>query len=154
MFPIKHLIFGLIFSIILLLVFPQITILGFLIIFISAVLIDIDHYLYYIYKKKDFNLKKSYNWFVNNGKKFLSLSKKQRNKSYLGFCFLHGVEILSLFFILGIFISRYFFFIFIGFAFHLILDFIIEIVYFGRTDKIALIYSFWRGRKSKFIDSV
>ena len=120
MLPSKHFIFGLMFVGFLYFIFPKITFIGFLIILSSTVLIDVDHYIYYIYKKKSFNLKNAYKWFIQIEKKLLSLPWKQRNKFQTGFCFLHGIEVLFVLLILGIFISKYFLFVFVGFAFHLL----------------------------------
>ena len=139
MLPLKHFIYGLIFAGFLYFIFPKIELAGFLIIIFSTVLIDVDHYLYYIYKKKDFNLKNSYRWFIENQKKLLSLPWKQRNKFQTGFCFLHGIEVLFVLLILGIFISKYFLFVFTGFAFHLLLDSIDQTTYWDRISKVSLV---------------
>ena len=56
MYPSKHLIFGLIFSLVLYLVFQEIGIPGFLTIWLASFLIDVDHYLYYAISKKDISL--------------------------------------------------------------------------------------------------
>lgn len=139
MLPLKHFILGLIFAGFLYLVFPKITLTGFLLIFLSTFLIDIDHYFYYIYKKKNFNITKSYKWFIKNKKEFLSLPWKERSKFKTGFCFLHGIEILFILLLLWIFVSKYFLFIFVGFAFHLLLDSIHQTIYWDRIDKFSLI---------------
>lgn len=153
MYPTQHIFLGIIFSSILLFIFPQIGLLGFLIILSSTILIDVDHYIYYVYKKKDWSLKKAYNWFIKNQKKFFSLSRKQRNKFYTGFCFLHGIEVLLILFLLS-FISKYFLFIFMGCAFHLFLDLIHQTTYFDRLDRISLIYDFLKFRKLRFIEGM
>ena len=152
MLPTRHLIFGITFSLILLFLFPQIGLIGFLIIILSTVLIDVDHYLYYVYKKKDWSLKHAYNWFIENKKKFLFLSRKQRNKFYRGFCFLHGIEILILLFILGKFLSIYFYYILIGVSFHLFLDYINQLTYLGRIDKFSLLHDFLKLKRLKSIE--
>lgn len=153
MYPSKHIIFGILFSGICYLLFPKIEIIGASIIFLSTVLIDVDHYIYYIYKKKDFNLKNAYNWFIKSVNKFLSLPIKQRNNVYTAFCFLHGIEILLLLLILTSF-SKYFFFILIGFSFHLLLDYINEIPQKNRIDKLSLIYDHFKFKKLKNIENV
>ena len=68
MLPKKHIILGLIFSLTLIFLFPAIGWKGFGVIFLSSVFIDIDHYLYFIFKKKDINLMNSYNWFIKKRK--------------------------------------------------------------------------------------
>src|SRR3989344_2064766 len=72
MLPKYHALLGFIFSAIVFLIFPQIKLIGALIIFLSSFLIDVDHYLYYIIIKKDFSLKNAYNYHLdirNNNKK-------------------------------------------------------------------------------------
>jgi len=152
MYPLPHLISGIIFSLILFFIFPQINLIGSFIIVISTVLIDIDHYIYFIYKKKDWNLKNAYDWSIEVCKKFSSLPKTQRNKFYSGFCFLHGIEILIILIILGILVSKYFLFIFIGFLFHLFSDVIYQIVQRERVDKLSLVHDFLKFRKLKLIE--
>lgn len=139
MHPTQHLIFGIIFSSLILFLFPQIGLTGFLIILSSTVLIDVDHYLYYVYKKKDFSLRNAYKWFIENKKKLLSLPWKQRNKFQTGFYFLHGIEVLLILLILWIFVSKYFLFVFAGFAFHLLLDSIDQTTYWDRISKVSLV---------------
>src|SRR3989339_195237 len=68
MLPRKHFILGLIFSGILVYFFDFSLIAG-AIVLLSSVLIDIDHYFYYVHKKNDWGLKNSYNWFVEPTKK-------------------------------------------------------------------------------------
>ena len=152
MLPQQHLIFGILFSAILLMLFPQLGLNGFFVIILSTVLIDMDHYVYLIYKKKDLNLKNAYNWVIEAGKKFYSLPKTERDKFYLGFYFLHGIEILFVLSVLGIFISKYFLFIFIGFSFHLLLDVIYQITRKRKITKVSLVHDFLKFRKLKLID--
>ena len=151
MYPKQHLFFGIIFSLILLLLFPQIGLIGFFLILFSTVLIDVDHYLYYVYKKKNWNLKNAYNWYIKEGEKWRSLPRKQRNRFYMCFCFLHGIEILLVLLLLSI-ISKYFFYIFIGITFHLILDILDQIRYRDRMDKLSILYDFLKFKKLKFIE--
>jgi len=122
MLPKTHIILGFILALILYLIFPkQIGILGALIILASSVLIDIDHYCYYIIKKKDFSLKNAYPLFYKNMKKFESLSSEERNKTYHPICLFHGFEILLVLFILAFFFN-FLYLVLIGFFFHLFLD--------------------------------
>lgn len=65
MLPKWHLLFGAIFSLILYLIFPQIGIFNISLIFLSSILIDFDHYLWTIKRKKYFNLKEVYLWNKN-----------------------------------------------------------------------------------------
>jgi len=146
MFPSRHIILGLIFSLIIFWIYPSVGLVGFFLIFSSSFLIDVDHYIYYVFKEKNHSLKKAYHWFVNKHRIFLSLSRSQRNKIYSGIFILHGIEILIALFLLYTFVSKYFLFIFMGFAFHLILDSIEQPIYWDRINKFSLIYDF---KKSK-----
>ncbi len=154
MIPRQHLFFGLIFVLILFFIFPQIGWIEFFIIIASTILIDFDHYVYYVYKKKNLNLKKAYYWFFENCKKYCSLSREQKNKYYTGFCFLHGVEILVILFFLGKFFSVYFYYILIGFSFHLFLDIVYQIYSKERVDKFSLIYDFFKFKKLKLMQEI
>lgn len=146
-----HIILGGLFSLILFLVFPAIGLIEFSLIFLSSFLIDVDHYTYYVYKKKDLSLKKAYKWFMKMEKKLLSLPRNQRNKISSNLVFLHGIEMLILLFLLG-FVSKYFFFIFIGFSFHLLLDMVKETSYHDRIDKFSLIYDYFKFKKLKKLE--
>ena len=79
--PKHHVLLGFIFSIIIFLIFPSIGILGFLLIFLSSFLVDVDHYLYYVYKNRKLSLRKAYMWHIRKRKKWYVLSRKKRNKS-------------------------------------------------------------------------
>jgi len=115
-------------------------------------MIDIDHYFYYVYKKKNLNPIKSIQWFLNKGKKYKKFSLTKKRKYYLSFPFLHGIEILIILFILGGLTSFYFYYILIGFLFHLIFDYIYEFTKRLRIDKISLIYDFIKFKKLKYLD--
>jgi len=151
MYPKHHFFLGIILALILFFIFPQIGWIGFFIILTATVLIDVDHYTYYVYKKKDWNLKKAYYWSFKNGKKYLSLPREQKDKYYTGFCFLHGIEILIILFFLGKFFSVYFYYILIGFSFHLFLDIIDQIIINKRIDKLSVIHDFFKFKKLKLI---
>jgi len=135
----QHIFFGLIFAVGIFLLFPQISLLGFSIIILSSVLIDIDHYFFYIYKKKDFNLKKAYQWFLQEDSHCRSLPWEQRGNLKGPLCVFHGIEVL-IFLIFLSFIFNYFIFVFAGFAFHLLLDSIEQTIYWNKIDKVSTIY--------------
>ena len=144
MLPKYHIILGFLFSLILWIIFPSISILGALIIFFSSFLIDVDHYLFYVFKNKIFSIKKAYNYFFELRKKAMTKSLKEKRikiANPLMYLF-HGIEVLLILFLLGFFINKIFLFIFIGFNFHLFLD-IVEQIYYGfRISKISLIFDF------------
>ncbi len=178
MYPKQHLFLGIIFAIFLFIFFSEIGIIGILIILLSAIFIDVDHYIYYVYqknyalprsflgfgnsrtlrcaisqefpnKKKDFSLINAYENSMDKTKKFLLLPKSERNNAYLGFYFLHGIEILFLILALSFF-SKYFLFIFAGFSFHLLLDIVHQTTYWDRIDKFSLIYDYIKFKDKKF----
>jgi hypothetical protein len=149
MLPRKHLIIAVLFTILLYFLFPKINIINLLILFSSSVLIDVDHYFYYIFKKRDLNLIKCYNWYRENVKKTLSLPKKERKKIYSGFYFFHGIEWIIILFLLGKFFFPVLSYVSFGFLLHFIADIPHEF-YIKRTmDKSSLIYNYYRLRKLK-----
>ena len=78
-----------------------------LIVFFANLLIDIDHYILYIFKFKSFNVLKANKYFMNHvGTSFL---------------FLHTAEFVILLLIFSLY-SNFAFFILMGFAVHLLLD--------------------------------
>jgi len=145
MLPKTHVILNLIISLALLFFLKPIYV---LIIFLSSILIDIDHYLYYIFEKRRFSLKSAYNWYLIERKKFhdLSLEEKKKHRYFL-FVF-HGLETLA---ILLIFSKRYpiLFFIFIGFSIHLIEDSIIATKFEYLKRKLFLSYATYLHTKNK-----
>ena len=142
MLPKYHILFGFLFALFLFLIFPFIGLFGFFIIFASSVLIDIDAYLNYIFTKKDFSLRNAIKYLSEKRIKVINLSKEQKAKIQSMIRVFHGIEVLLILFILGIFLNKIFLFIFIGFSFHLFLD-VLEQIYYGfRIAKVSLIYDF------------
>ena len=151
MLPKYHILLGFFFALFLFFIFPKIEVVGFLIIFLSSFLIDIDHYLYYVFKKRDLSLSRAYNWFLKRHKRLLSLSRKKRNEIYTEIHFLHGIEILIILLLLGLFVHKYFYFLLTGATFHLFLDIIYQKKIHDRLDRISLIYDFIKLRKYKWL---
>ncbi len=58
---------------------------------VATVGIDIDHYLYYVYKKGDWSLINATRWFMGKRKFLMGMGRKKRNEFYTGFYFLHGI---------------------------------------------------------------
>jgi len=123
MLPSSHIFLGAITSFFIFIIFPQIGWLAFLIIFLSSVLIDFDHYLYYVVKKKDFSLMNAYAWFIKNRDIWMALSKKEKEKFQQGIIIFHGIECWILLILLTL-ISRWFLFVLIGVLVHMVFDFI------------------------------
>jgi len=152
--PHKHLILGIILAAIIFLVYPQISILGLVIIVLSSVLIDIDHYFYYVYKKKKISPIKAYKWYRSHGKKCHTLTKEQKSQVHFGTYLLHGIEILIILLLLGFFVSEIFYFILIGFTFHLLIDLAVEIINDNYYNKISVIYAFLKSKGLTFIEDI
>ncbi len=147
MLPKLHFIAGIFFIFLIYLLFPQISLIGLLIIFLSSVFIDVDHYVYYILKERNLNLVKCYNWYILHLKKTLFLPMKERKNRYTGFYFFHGIEWIILLFLLGAYVHPFFSFVFVGFLFHWVIDTPHEF-YIKRTlDKSSLIWNYYRWRK-------
>lgn len=152
MFPKYHLILGILFVIILHFVFPQLSWLHLCIIFLSSFLIDIDHFIYYAYKKKlnlGFKtLREAYEWHKDRWRKEYTLSKEQRKKlrNPYGFYFFHGIEWIVILFLLGNICSllKY---IGMGFLFHLFTDLAYSFFNEGNLNKISVVYNFYKNHK-------
>jgi len=88
-----------------------------LLVLAGGVLIDIDHYLWYIYKHKSLNLISAYKFYINNVK------TNNYSNVYGILLIFHSIE----FFIVMTFLSFYIYFTFIfmiGLLFHYLLDLI------------------------------
>lgn len=146
MLPKWHILSGAIFSLILYFFF-NVSLLNSLIVFLASVLIDMDHYSYYIIKKRNWNLKKAQDFFKESRrlKELLVSNRKKYEDPLLIF---HGIEFWILL-ILFSFINRIFFWIFLGSIFHMLFDFIdlagSKIPFYT---KISQLYT-WRKNKNK-----
>jgi len=122
MLPKHHIIIGAIISLILYLLTP-ITIIQTLIIFLSSFLIDIDHYFYYVFKEKDFSLKRAYRYFIKIKQKFKKITKAQIKKYKLPLIVFHGIEFYILIIMLSFF-NSFFLFILFGILIHIFFDYV------------------------------
>lgn len=158
MLPKEHIIGGIIFSSIVLFLFPQIGLLGFFIIFLSSFAIDIDHYLYFVYRTKKLSIKKSISWYFINKDLFDKMSDKEKDQIFTGLCFLHGIEAMIILAILSFIFPTYssiFIYILLGFLFHQILDAIHLYIIKYRFDKvISFIYSVQVNKKRKLLQEL
>lgn len=123
MFVKYHIIIGLIASLALLLAFPQIGWFYALIIFFASFLLDFDHYLWYAVNKKDWNPLHAYKWMMKKVDFFRAMSLKERRKYKTFIMIFHGIECWIILILLT-FVHKIFFFVLIGVAIHMILDFI------------------------------
>jgi hypothetical protein len=149
MLPKYHIFFGILFTLSLYAFFPQTSLLYLAIVFLSSILIDGDHYVYYVFKKKNFSLIKALQWYKEGSKKMTSLSRTQRKGFYTGLYFLHGIEWIILLAILGRFFFPILTYVSIGFLFHFALDIPHEFYFKGTVHKISLIYSIYMSNKKK-----
>lgn len=151
MLPQSHFLFGFIFGGILYIFFSQIGILNFFIFLIATIFIDIDHYIYYICKEKKYGFVNAIKWFLKKRKILGKMSTKKYNSFYSSFYFLHGIELLISFLILGYFISDIFYFVALGIGFHLTLDYIDQIRRGIRVDKLSVFHDYFKYKKLKLL---
>lgn len=85
-----------------------------LIVFLSGFVFDIDHYFYYVIKKKDFSFFKAYMFSIPG----TTLWENHGDALHI----FHTVEFWSLLVILSVFIDNRIIFVFIGLMLHMILD--------------------------------
>jgi len=126
MYSDDHVIYGTGFAFSIWLIFPQIGTLGFVVTLLSTFLIDVDHYFYYIFYKRDLNPINACVWFDKKVKDYLATPVSERPAKEQGVFIFHSLEFLSVIFILGFFVP-YVHFVLIGFVFHVILDMCFEI---------------------------
>jgi membrane-bound metal-dependent hydrolase YbcI (DUF457 family) len=122
MLPSKHISYGLIICLFFFIILPYGNVFPYIIIFLSSVLIDIDHYFPYIIKGR-FNLIRNYKEQIILSKKLGKLSKEEKRKLRKTHFIFHGIEFVALLIFLSSF-NKIFFFIFLGVILHLFLDFI------------------------------
>ena len=150
MVPKKHILLGLIFSVLIYFIL-KLNLIQVSIIFLSSVLIDFDHVIYYFFKKKNLNPKKAINYYFKKKEKLEKLSIEEKRRVYWGFYCFHGIEIVIILFLLGFFISNYFYFVLIGVTFHLVLDYIHQLTNHLRFDKVSIFWDYFKFRKLKEI---
>ncbi len=121
MLPFPHIFFGFIFSFILK-IFLKLNLYNFLFLFFCTWVFDVDHYLFYVLKKKDLNFFHAYDYFIK--KKNLRLEERRRLMLLNNRIFIfHTLEIIFLIFILIFVFSKLHGFLFLlGNIFHLFLD--------------------------------
>lgn len=111
-----------------------------LIFFLSSVLIDFDHYLYYIVQENKYSLKGAYDWFLVKQNKLKKLSYKERKKHLRQIWIFHGIEPLALVYVLSIYYPLAIF-IFYGFLVHLIEDLLVARKVGTIEHRLSLFYS-------------
>ena len=151
MLPQIHFLVGLVASVVLYFGF-DVGVLGCFVFFVASVGIDVDHYLYYVYRKGDWSLRRAFGWFSKNKNALRKADVKTRREFYLGFCFLHGIEVLALVWLLGYFVWDVFYFVALGFLFHLIFDHIDQAIVKGRFDKFSIVYDYFKYKRLAFVE--
>jgi len=149
MLPLTHAIIGALTSMALFCIFPPIGWFGALVIFLASVFIDVDHYLYYIIKKKDLSLKNAYGWFVNRSNQLRKMSASKRRLYKNAILIFHGVEFLAVLAALSL-ISPIFKFVIIGCLIHYVLDFIdYMLAKEPLYSKVSQIYTYIKNKKKR-----
>jgi len=113
-----HIIIGVIISLLLLFFYKSIRPFYIIIFFLSSFLIDIDHYIFYVYMTGDWSITKSYYAFLN-----LPESRDYKNSKKHIWIF-HGCECWILLLILSC-LHPLFIYVCLGVALHMILDLIL-----------------------------
>lgn len=126
MYPFKHFLWAYFIGVALMFFYSDFTVLPVVLFILGSTLIDVDHYLYYVYKKKDWSLINAYNWFIQQSLKPQNIVVKNRLTARHILIF-HGIEALAIVLLLGLWIeaARY---IFLGMLLHIILDWVVEVV--------------------------
>ena len=147
MLPKWHILAGFAVSYILVVFFSVSPIAG-IIIFFSSFMIDFDHYIYYVFEKKNFHPGHSVRWFLEFRRKWSKLTKEERKGHRQPILIFHGLEFGALLFFLSL-VNRLFFFLFLGMIIHMVLDWI-DLIYEDRPIflKISQIYV-WQTNKNK-----
>jgi len=123
--------------------------LGLFVILFFSIVVDFDHYLFYVYYKKDLSLKRALIWYKKKYNQFGKMSKKQKDKYQIGIFIFHGIEC---FFVMLALKSVFPFMIWVinGWLLHMLLDYI-EIIRIKAPLylKISQIYVIWKNKGKK-----
>jgi len=125
MLPKWHLLYTYVFSIILVYFF-EFSLFAGLIVFLSAIFIDLDHVLIYVLKTKNINPIKFYTWSFAKKDCWNKLTKDEKKEFALPHFILHGIEFILVLVVLSL-AHSFFYWILLGVLFHLFLDFIVLI---------------------------
>ena len=121
MLPKWHVLLGFLFSILFWILFPKINPLYILLVFLSSIFIDIDHYLNAVYKTGKTGIFHSFEYYKIH-EKIADEEHKKGIRKKSDFQFLHTAEIHLIFLLLGLFLWNGFLYIFIGMFFHSLCD--------------------------------
>ena len=96
----------------------------------GGVLIDTDHWLWFVFNKKSFSLKKAYKWHYK-----LYINRVRGNMLQI----FHTIESFAVIVLLT-FVHPIFFYVFLGMAFHLLLDLVQAYDHGFYGKEVSLIY--------------
>lgn len=144
MLPRYHIIFGLLFSIILKIIFNNISLLFIVLIFLASFLIDFDHYLCAVIKNKSLSLKKAFDYHKLQGE-IARRELKKGIKRKGDFHLFHTLEFIAFVGLLS-FVWIGFLYIFIGLVFHSLLD-VLYMAYHGNFHGREFILGNWLAKK-------
>jgi len=99
--------------------------------FLSSIVIDVDHYIWFALKTKDYNFFNAVKWCSKNRDIAHSLSKQKRNEYGWGVFIFHSLFLVIILLLLSK-IYPIFFFIALGTILHLITDYI-AIIHFRES---------------------
>jgi len=122
MLPKWHILFGFVISCILVHFFDLSLTAG-TIIFLSSFLIDVDHYFYYVFVKKDLYPFRAIKWNYTLLRKMHSLTRQQKNHIKHSINIFHSIIFWTILLTLSFFFQL-FLWIFIGIIIHMVLDLI------------------------------
>ena len=131
--PWWHVLIGMVFTLVVWLVAPDVGFLNLGLIFLASFLIDFDHYIVAANRTKSFSLFRALHYFrVYCEREKRDIAKGIKKKGH--FMVFHTFEFHIIVLLLGLFIWKGFLFVFIGMAFHSILD-IIYMVYYNEMHR-------------------
>lgn len=120
MLPRWHIFYGLVLSLVVYQIFPEVSLFNLTLVFLSAFLIDFDHYITSSFKLKTLSLSKIFQYHKEMGK--LEAKQVKNGIKVKGdFHLFHTVEFHLIILALSL-LNKHFFFIFIGMLFHSIID--------------------------------
>ena len=144
MFPRWHIFYGALFAAFFWIVAPTTKALYLALIFLASFLIDVDHYICALMKTRKLSIKNALNYHKElRIKRIREHEKGIRKKG--DFHFFHTIEFHALIAILGIFWVS-FFYIFIGMAFHSLLD-LFDMIKTGFIYRREYFFFNWLGKK-------
>lgn len=152
MLPKYHLIIGGIVSILLYLL-VHISMIEAFIVFLASFLIDVDHYLLYVFRTKDFSLQRSMEYFYQRRKYLLLLTPHERKRYKKAIFLFHGIECWAIIGALSYFYP-FLVFVLLGIAIHIILDYL-DLFMIGDPlyGKFSQIYVWFTNRKKQIFIS-